>query len=227
MKNLKSQKSSLEKMRGIFFQSGLIIACGLILVAFEWTTPVIISELPRPDIVIDGDFDLPPITYREIEKPKVKHDFVKKTGTIIKVRKEPFVEPIDPTPEPIIEPVVFDPSWVTVEEPVVDKDVPTYFFEHKPKFGENDGAIFKYLADNLKYPILAKESGIQGTVHLKFVVGKNGKVRDIEVVKGVNKLLDNEAVRVVKEMPNWSPGIQNGKPVSVYYSLPIKFTIRT
>ena len=213
-------------MRGIFFQSGLIVACGLILVAFEWTTPVVISNLPEPRIVSGDDFILPPVTY-SVEKPKVKHDFVKKSGTIIKVVKT-IVEPIDPTPtEPVIEPVIFDPSWVTVEEPVIEKDVPTYFSEHKPMFGENDGAIFKYLANNLKYPILAKESGIQGTVHLKFVVGKNGKVRDIEVVKGVNKLLDNEAIRVVKEMPKWKPGLQNGKPVSVFYSLPIKFTIRS
>ncbi len=225
MKNLKPQKSSLEQMRGIFFQSGLIVACGLTLVAFEWTTPVVISELPEPRIVSGDDFVLPPVTY-SVEKPKVKHDFVKKTGTIVKVVKEPFIEPVDPTPEPFIEPVTFDPTWVTVEEPVVEKDEPTYFSEHKPKFGENDGAIFKYLAENLEYPKMAIENQIYGTVHLKFVVGKNGKVRNIEVVRGVNKLLDEEAVRVVKQMPNWSPGLQNGKPVSVYYSLPIKFTLR-
>jgi protein TonB len=225
MKNVKPQKSSLEKMRGIFFQSGLIIAFGLTLVAFEWTTPVYISELGDPIIVAEGDFELPPITYREIEKPKVKHDFVKKTGTIVKVVKS-ITEPIDPTPtEPIIETVTFDPTWVTVETPVLEKDVPRIGAEHMPMFEGGDAGIFKYLKENTKYPMLAKEAGIHGTVHLKFVVGKNGKIRNIEVLKGVNKLLDDEAIRVVKSMPGWKPGTQHGKPVSVYYTLPIKFTL--
>lgn len=222
MKNSKSQKSSLEKMRGIFFQSGLIVACGLTLVAFEWTTPVIISELPRPDIVIEGDFDLPPITYREIEKPKVKHDFVKKNPTIIKIVKEPFVEPIE---EPDPEPLVFEPTMMTIEEPVEEPDLPSIGADHMPEFKGGDVGIFKYLKSNLEYPILAKETGIQGTVHLKFVIGKTGKIRNIEILKGVNKLLDDEAIRVVKSMPDWKPGTQHGRPVSVYYTLPIKFTL--
>lgn len=225
MKNLKSQKYALEKMRGIFFQSGLIIACGFTFVAFEWTTPVVISELPRPDIVFEGDFDLPPITYREVKKPTVKPDFVKKNPTIIKVVKEPFVEPVDPTPEPFKQPVEFDPTWITVETPVVEKDVPMIGAEHMPEFEGGDVGIFKFLKDNIHYPILAKEGGIQGTVHLKFVVGKNGKIRNVEILKGVNKLLDEEAIRVVKSMPDWKPGTQHGKPVSVYYTLPIKFTL--
>lgn len=224
MKNLQPQKSSLEKMRGIFFQSGLIVACGLTLVAFEWTTPVVISELPEPRIVSGDDFVLPPVTY-SVEKPKVKHDFVKKTGTIVKVVKT-ITEPIDPTPtEPIIEPVTFDPTWVTVEEPVIEKDVPRMGAEHMPMFEGGDAGIFKYLKENTNYPILAKEAGIHGTVHLKFVVGKNGKIRNIEILKGVNKLLNDEAIRVVKSMPDWNPGTQHGKPVSVYYTLPIKFTL--
>ena len=211
-------------MRGIFFQSGLIVACGLTLVAFEWTTPVVISELPEPRIVSGDDFVLPPVTY-SVEKPKVKHDFVKKTGTIVKVVKT-ITEPIDPTPtEPIIEPVTFDPTWVTVEEPVIEKDVPRMGAEHMPMFEGGGAGIFKYLKENTNYPILAKEARIHGTVHLKFVVGKNGKIRNIEILKGVNKLLDEEAIRVVKSMPDWKPGTQHGKPVSVYYTLPIKFTL--
>jgi protein TonB len=224
MKNLKNQKSSLEKMRGIFFQSGLIVACGLTLVAFEWTTPIRISELPEPRIVAGDDFILPPVTYA-VEKPKVKPDFAKKTGKVIKVVKT-ITEPIDPTPDPIVEPVTFDPTWVTVETPVLEKDVPRVGAEHMPEFEGGDAGIFRYLKENTNYPILAKEAGIQGVVHLKFVVGKNGKIRNIEVLKGVNKLLDEEAIRVVRDMPDWKPGTQHGKPVSVYYTLPIKFTLR-
>ena len=212
-------------MRGIFFQSGLIVACGLTLVAFEWTTPVVISELPEPRIVTGDDFILPPITYA-VEKPKVKHDFVKKVGTIIKVVKEPFIEPVDPTPEPFIEPVTFDPTWVTIEEPVIEKDVPTPFAEHMPEFEGGEAGVFKYLRDNTKYPDMAKVAGISGTVYLTFVIGKTGKIRNIEVKKGVNKLLNEEAIRVLRTMPDWSPGIQNGRPVSVICMLPIKFTLR-
>ena len=78
----------------------------------------------------------------------------------------------------------------------------------------------------MKYPAVAKENGIQGTVYVNFVVWKDGKIRDVKILRGVNKMLDDEAVRVVKAMPTWNPGKQRGKPVSVSYNLPIKFTLR-
>lgn len=227
MKNVNTPKKSLEKCRGIFFQLGLIIACGLTLVAFEWTTPVYLSELPRPDVVVEGDFELPPITYASApKKPEVKVEQKIIDPNQFKIVKN-IVEPIDPQPVDPVDPnPVFNPDEWKVVEKVKEEDVPVIGAGVMPKFKEGDAAIFKYLKENLHYPKLAIENQIQGTVHLRFVVGRNGKIRDIEILRGVNKLLNDEAIRVVQEMPDWEPGKQHGKPVSVYYTLPIKFTLR-
>lgn len=97
--------------------------------------------------------------------------------------------------------------------------------EKMPEFPGGQDGLFKYLASNLSYPAKAKENDIQGTVFVNFVVGSDSTVRDVKVIRGVHKLLDDESVRVVKNMPMWSPGTQKGKSVSVSYNLPIKFTL--
>jgi len=227
MKHVKNQKKSLEKLRGIFFQLGLIVACGLTLVAFEWTTPVYLSELPAPDVEVEGDYVYIPNTYSEVpKKPEVKLEPKKIDPTKINIVKN-IVEPIDPTPtDPIVDPnPTFDPKWITVE-PTKPEPAPLPFAEHMPEFKGGDEGLFRFLKDNLKYPAFAKENGIKGKVFVQFVVGKNGKIRDVKILRGVNKLLDKEAIRVVKEMPEWTPGRQNGKNVSVIYNLPINFVLR-
>ncbi|MDQ3192233.1 MAG: energy transducer TonB [Bacteroidota bacterium] len=77
----------------------------------------------------------------------------------------------------------------------------------------------------MKYPQMAKDAGIQGTVYVTFVIGSDGKVTDVKVLRGV-KGLDDEAIRVVQKMPAWSPGKQRGKAVSVQYNLPIRFVLK-
>jgi protein TonB len=108
-------------------------------------------------------------------------------------------------------------------EPVVEQifDV----VEENPEFPGGEGAMFKFLNENIKYPEMAKENGIQGKVFVQFVVWKDGTIRDVKIVKGVHKTLDGEAQRIVKYFPKWSPGKQRGKPVSVKFTLPIKFRI--
>lgn len=98
--------------------------------------------------------------------------------------------------------------------------------EEMPKFPGGDQALFKHLYENLKYPPQAKAEGVEGRVILRFVVTAEGKVADIIVVKGVHPLLDEEAVRVMGSVPDWIPGKQGGRPVDVYYSVPINFALR-
>ena len=97
--------------------------------------------------------------------------------------------------------------------------------ENMPMFHNGQEALFSYLQSNLKYPKEAKENGIQGTVFVNFVIGSDGVVRDVKVIRGIHKLLDDESVRVIQSMPNWTPGVQRGKKVAVSYNLPIKFTL--
>ena len=98
--------------------------------------------------------------------------------------------------------------------------------EVMPRFPGGEAALMKWLSDNLTYPKEAKEKGIQGRVTLRFVVTPDGSLEDVEVVKSLDPICDQEALRVVKTMPKWIPGKQNGTPVYVYYSLPLVFKLQ-
>ena len=98
--------------------------------------------------------------------------------------------------------------------------------EEMPHYPGGDQALFNHLYENLKYPPEAKEQGIQGKVILRFVVTAEGKVADISVVRGVHPLLDEEAIRVLGGVAEWIPGRQGGKPVDVYYSVPMTFSLK-
>jgi len=86
--------------------------------------------------------------------------------------------------------------------------------------------MMEFVASNVHYPEEAKEKGIEGRVFVNFVVEKDGSVNEVKVRKGIGKLCDEEAVRVVKAMPKWTPGMQDGKPVRVHYNLPFFFKLK-
>ncbi|MCC8146283.1 MAG: energy transducer TonB [Bacteroidales bacterium] len=111
---------------------------------------------------------------------------------------------------------------VIVQAEVVE---PFSHVEQMPRFGSGDQDLMEYLTKNIKYPPIAAEQGIQGTVVLRFVVNPDGSVSNVEVIRPLNPNLDKEAVRVVSSMPKWRPGEQNGVKVPVYYSLPVRFRL--
>ncbi|MDL2223357.1 energy transducer TonB [Bacteroidales bacterium OttesenSCG-928-M11] len=100
------------------------------------------------------------------------------------------------------------------------------FAEQMPRYPDGDAALYKWLNDNMVYPPIAVERGTQGTVVLKFVVLPNGSVGDVVIVRGVDKDLDKEAQRVVKKLPKFIPGRQNGQAVSVWFTLPVRFQLK-
>ena len=115
------------------------------------------------------------------------------------------------------------------EHQVVVEDTKPQIFSHvevMPSFPGGESALMKWLGDNISYPPIAQEQGIQGRVNLRFVVKPDGSVDDVQVVKGLDPSCDKEAVRVVKKMPKWIPGKQNGNPVYVYFSLPVTFRLQ-
>ncbi|MBO8438952.1 MAG: energy transducer TonB [Bacteroidetes bacterium] len=111
-------------------------------------------------------------------------------------------------------------------KPVVEEDNKVWeIVEQKPQFPGGEAALMKYIRDNMQYPSIAQENGIQGRVVVRFVVSKDGSVRDVTVMRGVDPSLDKEAIRVVKSLPNFIPGKQNGHAVNVYYILPVSFRL--
>ena len=96
--------------------------------------------------------------------------------------------------------------------------------EDMPQFP--GGSVQKWIAKNVKYPMIAQENNIQGKVFVQFVIEKDGSVSDVKVARSVDPSLDKEAIRVVKAMPKWKPGKQRGKPVRVSYTVPINFQLQ-
>ena len=118
---------------------------------------------------------------------------------------------------------------IIVEPPVEPEAKPEQIFqsvEQMPQFPGGEAALLKYLASHINYPPMAAENNIQGRVIVQFVVDKTGKVGEVKLVRTVDKDLDNEAVRVCKSLPRFTPGRQNGQPVSVWYTLPVTFKLQ-
>lgn len=98
--------------------------------------------------------------------------------------------------------------------------------EQMPMYPGGDAALMGYLRDNIKYPTVAAENGVQGRVVVGFVVERDGSITDVNILRGVDPSLDREAMRVVKSMPRWNPGKQNGSAVRVKYQVPVSFRLQ-
>ena len=98
--------------------------------------------------------------------------------------------------------------------------------EQMPSFPGGMGALMSWLSQNIKYPVIAAENGVQGRVIVQFVVEKDGSITDVKVAKSVDPSLDKEAARVVSSMPKWTPGKQNGSAVRVKYTVPVTFKLQ-
>ena len=120
--------------------------------------------------------------------------------------------------------LVEDLKQVVTEAPVEEEVFD--MVEQAPQFPGGPAELMAWLGKNIRYPVIAQENGIQGRVICQFVVGSDGSVRDIKVMRGVDPSLDKEAIRVIQSMPKWIPGRQNGKAVSVRYTLPVTFKLQ-
>lgn len=107
-----------------------------------------------------------------------------------------------------------------------EEEKPFVSVEQMPAFPGGNEELMRFISSNLRYPTIAAENGIEGRVIIRFVVGRDGAVSDVQVARGLDASCDREAVRVVKSMPKWIPGKQNGRAVPVYYTLPILFKLQ-
>lgn len=220
----KSEKANLENKKAIFFQIGLIISLSIALFAFEWKTyDKSISEIIKISST-DVPYELPPITEREKPEPKIEKQNLTLLNVVDDLNK--VKDEFDPfknfdetkTDEPFI-PVTKLPD----PEPEIDEIF--IVVENQPEFIGGEKALFDYLAGSIKYPTIAREAGIQGTVYISFIVEKDGSISNVTVARGISGGCDEEAVRVIKSMPNWKAGLQRNKPVRVQFNVPIKFTL--
>ncbi|MFA5196321.1 MAG: energy transducer TonB, partial [Bacteroidales bacterium] len=165
---------------------------------------------PPPEATVEqkAKFTAPIVVTDTTETTEINQDDLNKTTTNI-IEEEVVIE--EDNSDKVIEEVIETPIFTVVEE--------------MPSFPGGDEARIKFLKENINYPQMAKESGIQGTVYVTFVVDEKGKVTDVRVLRGIGGGCDEEAVRVVKLMPSWNAGKQSGKAVRVQFNMPIRFIL--
>ncbi|MBE0639962.1 MAG: M56 family metallopeptidase [Bacteroidales bacterium] len=144
---------------------------------------------------------------------------VVQTMAQVESKKQQMQESPTPPPVPPAPPVDQSQKLQDAESPVFT------VVEEMPQFPGGDEARMKYMVENIKYPDEAKKKGIQGTVYVTFVVEKDGKISDVKVLRGIGGGCDEEAVRVIKNMPVWTPGKQRGEAVRVQFNTPIRFAL--
>lgn len=121
--------------------------------------------------------------------------------------------------------VITEPTPIVIETGNATSGKIEEHVEQMPIFPGGQTELMKYLSEKIKYPIIAQEQDIQGTVVLRFVVNKDGSVSDIQVLRSLDPSCDKEAKRVIASMPNWIPGKQNGMAVRVYFTVPVRFKL--
>ncbi|MGL5682615.1 MAG: energy transducer TonB [Marinifilaceae bacterium] len=224
----KSPKADLEGKKGIFFQVGLVLALATLLFAFEWKTSA--SEVSTFDIAAEEQVEeeIIPITQQMMKPPPPPPPAPKLTDLIDIVEDETT---IDEELELTDVEDVSDNKDVSSTEDFGDYDGEDtgeaeifQVVEDMPQFPH--GNVQAWIAKNVKYPVIARENGIQGKIFIQFVIEKDGSITDVKVVRGVDPSLDKEASRVISSMPKWKPGKQRGKAVRVSYTLPINFTLQ-
>lgn len=234
----KRQNADLEKKKSLFFEIGLAIALLLVLIAFKWKVPVDdIDVIINPQELTELE-ELVPITRQEIERPKVKPPVKIRLQDVITIvdndsEDDPDLEIEDDeiTQDSEIEIRSTDVSYEAEEVDeaeifVVVEEMPIFRPDICKTMMEGNIELNKHIQSSIRYPVLAQENGIMGRVFVKFIVGKNGKVKNIEILRGVDPYLDREAIRVIKNLPAFSPGKQRGVPVQVTYSTAINFVLQ-
>lgn len=218
----KNPETDLEKKKGFFFQIGLVFVLALILISFEWKVyDVQVSELGKLQVEQEEE-ELIPITRQELTPPPPpppKPTQIEIVEDKVEIKEEVVIN-TEATEETEIK-VVEQVEEVAPEEPQIFTIV-----EEMPGFPGGEAELFKFLGGNIKYPAMAKDAGISGIVYVTFVVMETGKISDVKVLRGIGGGCDEEAVRVVKSMPDWKAGKQRGKPVRVQFNLPIRFTLK-
>ncbi len=239
-----------RQSRALFLKIGLVLALSAVVLAFRWSISLDNNYQNEDTIEEDTFFEViprtrhqqkkplpppPPPTNQEVLPPKLNHAFAKalvpeKIEALdfdweadAQSQMEATMEEIPPPPIP------------------EEKDEAPPFFkivEEMPVFGPcagvsakkdrkvcSDRAIMTYLSAHIKYPAIARENGIEGTVVIRFIIDKTGNVTQAEIIRDIGGGCGNEALRVVRQMPQWRPGIQRHQKVNVQMSLPVKFQL--
>jgi protein TonB len=216
MQPKKNPKISLESKKSLFFQIGLAVTLVLVLIAFEW------KSYEKNDYNLgslnldDMEEEIIPITRQEVKPPPPPPpppEVIEIVEDEVEIENEVEIEDTETDEDEIIE--------------IEEEDDEEFFMvvENMPEFPGGDLGLMKFIQKNVRYPAIAKEYNITGKVYVSFIVDRQGSVTNVKIVRGVDKNLDAEALRVVSLLPKYKPGKQRGKAVRVMFTIPINFTL--
>ena len=229
----KTTQADIENKRSTLRALGFIASLSLVLIALSWTSYDVITRQAlnyEADLLEDEEIPINIVTPPPPPPPPQQTTVIEIVDDEEEIEIELEIEDIELDEDTEIE--------IIEEEDDVEDDTPFMIVENMPALAQcktmrgderhqcTQMEIIRYVSKNTKYPPIAKDAGIQGTVFVYFVVGKDGKVKDVKVLREVDSRLDKEAKRVVESLPRFDPGSQRGKNVSVQYTIPVKFIIR-
>jgi periplasmic protein TonB len=224
----KTPKADLENKRNIFIQMGLVIALGIVFVAFNIHDSVrSAAGFGDMDATTIEDEVIPVTRAEEIKPPppppppKVV-DVLTIVDDNVEIDIELEIDDSEADKATIIDAL----PQIQKKEEVVEESEIFVVVEDMPEFPGGETALRSFINKNVNYPVIAAENGIQGKVYVRFVVDKDGSVTNAEIARGIDPSLDQEALRVVRTLPKWKPGKQRGKPVRVSYTVPINFQLQ-
>lgn len=223
----KSPKADLEGKRTIFLELGLILALLIVYWMFNWSQKpekvedlqfAMDNELEEEIVITTQDAPPPPPPPPPPKKPVVA-DVIEVTEEKLDVDEEIQVD-AEADEEEVVEVVEIEE-----DKEIIDEQKIFTIVEEQAQYPGGTKALLKYLGKKIKYPQVAIDNGVQGKVYLKFVVEKDGSVGDVQLLRGVDKSLDKEAIRVVKTLARFKPGKQRGRPVRVWFQVPVTFRL--
>ena len=224
MEAKKNPNADLTKKSGLFLNIGFVLSLLLVIAAFEW------RSYEKSDLLdlgqVNDDFEemteVPLTQQPPPPPPKVQQPEIIEVPDEEEIEEEIEVDlDVEITEDTEIEEIVF-------EEPVEEEETDEIFqiVENPASFKGGIGAFYQYVQKNMKYPSQAQRMGLEGKVFVQFVVGKDGKITDVQVLRGIGAGCDEEAIRVLKNSPAWSPGKQRGRAVRQRMVLPITFKLQ-
>ncbi|MBK8489563.1 MAG: TonB family protein [Saprospirales bacterium] len=232
------------QLSSTFFNFGLMVAIGLTVLAFSWTTYEKVVNIPTGALEFDEEIEIepprtaeppppppppPPPVIQEVPEELIEEDqqvdFTDQSIEEETVVEAPKVEaaPPPPPPPPPPQPKVEEIFKVVEDMPRFPGCEDESNKDDRKKCAEQK--MLEYIYKNIKYPAIARENGVEGTVVITFVVEKDGAITDARIARDIGAQCGQEALRVVDDMPKWVPGKQRGRAVRVQFNLPVKFKL--
>ena len=224
----KTPKANLEDKRFTYILMGLVLSLGVFYVAFEWTDKEITVYEQATDEEVFFEEEMIEQTVQEEQTapppPPPAPDIIEEIQIVDDDVETEDIQINTEDDQNQVQEVIQAPVAVIEEDP--EENVVFVVVEKMPEFPGGQKELMKYFSENIKYPIIAQENGIQGRVIVQFTVRKDGSIDDVQVVLSADPSFDKEAIRLIKSMPKWTPGQQRGKAVHCKFTVPVVFKLQ-